>query len=291
MDNHAGAPIDILWVDGKNGQLHDIARSLPNAEAVLINTFQSHQFVIRLADSLFPNEVQEEDVTFTKGFGEERIEVYHDEPKQKLWIFVAGPVDAPLRSLREAFSECQDLPDEEYVPCIAKHGLNEMKRLNDASSRLSKYRDALAFRLRNYTCADPKIGTSLPVSSYDYEYTTLTGKPMQFEVKVFLDTERAKVWVVENFASELECDTLEAVGRPLLRRATVAAEDGTSIVSEHRKAQQAGYDLHQRHADDPLADLQQRILALTNFHANYSLTSAGQEGFTVIQYNPDDEYL
>lgn len=50
-----------------------------------------------------------------------------------------------------------------------------------------------------------------------------------------------------------ECALLEKVGRPKLYRATVAAEDGTSIVSENRKAQQAAYDSHQTQKEkDPL---------------------------------------
>jgi hypothetical protein len=33
-----------------------------------------------------------------------------------------------------------------------------------------------------------------------------------------------------------------------------------------------------------------RVLALTNRHGNYTLQPDGQEGFTIIQYNPSDEY-
>lgn len=34
-----------------------------------------------------------------------------------------------------------------------------------------------------------------------------------------------------------------------------------------------------------------RILNFTNSHTNYDLHLEGQEQFTVIQYNPTDEYL
>lgn len=70
---------------------------------------------------------------------------------------------------------------------------------------------------------------------------------------MLLDLPHAKIWFVENFITPEECKVFETHGKPLLLRATVAAEDGTSVVSEHRKAQQASYDLHQFHGEkDPV---------------------------------------
>jgi len=167
-----------------------------------------------------------------------------------------------------------------------------MSRISDSQARLSRYRDAVSFRLRNYTCADASLGSSQPESYYSYTWTSPDGREVPYEIKVLLDTPHAKIWAVDDFATEDECDILERTGRPMLRRATVAAEDGTSIVSENRKAQQALYDSHQtRFEQDPLWDLQQRILAVTNQHADYNLSHEGQEGFTIIQYNPDDQYF
>lgn len=37
-------------------------------------------------------------------------------------------------------------------------------------------------------------------------------------------------------------------------------------------------------------DLYNRIFEFTNKHTDYGLELPGQEGFTIIQYNPDDEY-
>lgn len=34
----------------------------------------------------------------------------------------------------------------------------------------------------------------------------------------------------------------------------------------------------------------QRVLAMTNHHTGMSLQAPGQEDFTIIQYNPDDQY-
>jgi hypothetical protein len=55
-------------------------------------------------------------------------------------------------------------------------------------------------------------------------------------------------------SSSDECDIFLKHGRPLLQRATVAAEDGTSVLSESRKANQASYNfkLDQNPENDPL---------------------------------------
>ena len=46
---------------------------------------------------------------------------------------------------------------------------------------------------------------------------------------------------------------LEGHGRSRFARATVAAEDGSSVISENRKANQASYNLHKvRPETDPL---------------------------------------
>jgi hypothetical protein len=34
----------------------------------------------------------------------------------------------------------------------------------------------------------------------------------------------------------------------------------------------------------------QRVLELTNYHAGYDLKAPGQEEFTIIQYNKEDQY-
>ena len=125
-----------------------------------------------------------------------------------------------------------------------------------------------------------------PESSYP---VLIDDKP--YTVDILLDSSHAKIWKIDNFITDEECDILVKHGKPLLHRATVAAEDGSSVVSENRKAQQASYNLHHQHPEtDPLFPLFDRVLSITNAHANYSLVPAGQEDFTIIQYNVADQY-
>ena len=53
----------------------------------------------------------------------------------------------------------------------------------------------------------------------------------------------AKIWYVENFITDEECAFFREHGKDNLKRATVAGPDGTSVISNHRKANQAHYSL------------------------------------------------
>ena len=109
------------------------------------------------------------------------------------------------------------------------------------------------------------------------------------KVNILLNTSHANIWTIEEFVTQSECDTLMRHGLPRLTRATVAAEDGSSIVSVNRKAQQASYDLYNQ-KNDPLSSLYNRILNITHLLTGYDLPREGQEGFTIIQYNIGDQY-
>ena len=69
---------------------------------------------------------------------------------------------------------------------------------------------------------------------------------------------------------------------------------GTSVVSENRKANQAIYNSFDLRSDqtskDPLWELYNRVINVTNRHAGLSIDPPGQEPFTIIQYNKDDQY-
>eukprot|EP01031_Cornospumella_fuschlensis_P024473 gene24473-29578_t len=294
--NFAGAPIDVLWINVRAKNADDrykaIVPTVRNGTDVAINTYDSHQFLIK-----FAKQTSGPKAVFTKNSDEEEvIDVYFDE------IFgnfsIKHDYDLPpqhIDSIQQALEACNKADTQSYASCVARGAMADMKRISEAQSRINRYRDAISYRLRNYTCADESLTTTEPVETYPYKYVPSSGSSASerdYQVKIFLDMPAAKIWAVDNFLTDEECNILETTGRPKFRRATVAAEDGTSTVSEHRKAQQASYDHHQ-HGDreaDPLWDLQQRIIALTNYHSNYSLGLDGQEGFTIIQYNPDDQY-
>lgn len=254
-----------------------------NTEAA-INTYQNHTFIVRFAKHVEGSQAQ-----FTKGAHSEVVFIKYNTSTQALQAELRNPHEHVFTKIEQSKQNCSQYTNRTlFMSCMTEGISSPLKSITKSHSTLTKFRDAIAHRLRNYTCADLTQETSTPISTYIFPFG---GK--EYEVKVLLDMSHAKVWVVEDFLQPHECEVLEREGRPNLYRATVAAEDGTSVVSEHRKAQQASYHGHQDQANghkDPLWPLQQRILALTNKHAGYDLDVAGQEGFTIIQYNPSDEY-
>ena len=189
---------------------------------------------------------------------------------------------------RYCYSSSND-SSQQFLPCMATNIMNDITALSDAKSKMQLYSSLMSGRLRNYTCIDESMQTTTPIYTYN---TTLQhrGVDRDYEVNVLLDKNNSKIWTVDNFVSKEECDVLVEHGTPKLQRATVAAADGSSVVSESRKANQAGYKFSGPLSDDPLGELYQRLLNMTNLHAGLQLQRGGQEEFTIIQYNIDDQY-
>ena len=162
-----------------------------------------------------------------------------------------------------------------------------MMKVAESTTQMKKYRDLVSSRLRNYTCADDTMESSEPIDLIKVDLGD-----QKYDMDVYFNTPGAKIWVVHDFITDEECDILERTGRPILRRATVAAEDGSSIVSNNRKANQASYNIHHssRGWQDPLYPLYDRAMSMVNMYAGYELEMDGQEDFTIIQYDVDDQY-
>ncbi len=282
--NNAGYPIELFW---RNIYKHPIelvkqtTKPIRNSSDTVINSYNTHQFTVKFLD---PNRTGF--ASFTKGEREEVITVSYDEASNDMKIVQTTKFDEILDTIKQATSNCNGFRGDEYSSCVAGAIVDDIDKLNDGKSTAEKYLSSAAHRLRNYTCLDESRESSTPISSYK---TSIANK--EYTVNVLQDMDNAKIWYVDNFITEEECALFEKHGRPLLRRATVAGEDGQSIVSEHRKAQQASYNTHYKNfEDDPLWDLSQRTLAMANGHGGFSMSYPGQEGFTIIQYNVDDQY-
>lgn len=186
---------------------------------MVLNSFDTHQFVVR-----FLKHIHGVEARFTKGPADETITVAFNERAGNITVRNHVAYGAAQRTLEDAAVHCDQLAGQHFVDCITQGALQEMSRISDSQARLSRYRDAVSFRLRNYTCADASLESSQPESYYSYTWTSPDGREVPYEIKVLLDTPHAKIWAVDDFATEDECDILERTGRPMLRRATVAAE-------------------------------------------------------------------
>jgi hypothetical protein len=287
--NKAGLPIEFLWMntfDGSN-DLHSIFPLIRNDTSLDIDTHEGHTFMCRFKDHIVGIEK-----TFVKNKKlEERIIVTFEAHTGFVFKRMKAKKHvsryAELTDKIEVSAEtCSGFRGESFVQCVADGVFEEVNQVSDSKDRLSKYQTSMAARLRNYTCEDSSLESTEAISSHSF--TASDGK--ELTIDVLLHTSHAKIWKVDNFISDDECEVLMKHAGPKLERATVAGTGGESVVSESRKAQQAGYSLHQRNPDDPLLHLHDRVLSVTNHHAKFNLESPGQEDFTIIQYNPTDQY-
>ena len=178
---------------------------------------------------------------------------------------------------------------DQFLPCMATNIIDDIYSLSVVKQEMQNYIDSISGRLRNYTCIDESMQTSSPIYTYN---TTLQyrGMDREYEVNVLLDKNHSKIWTVDNFVSKEECDVFIEHGTPKLQRAAVVDEYGAGIVSENRKANQADYYFSGPISEDPLSELYQRVLNMTNTHTGFSLERAGQNGFSIIQYAVNDQY-
>ena len=153
-----------------------------------------------------------------------------------------------LQNVRDVSELCGPEHKDGFVECMTANLYGKITDIQTSLSSLRQDQSKLANKLRNYTCADASLQTTPAI-----RIETMQLGELALSVHVHLDTSHAKIFSVPSFISEEECAVLKAHGKPRLARATVAAQDGTSVVSEHRKAQQASYDLHQERGQaDPL---------------------------------------
>ena len=286
--NRAHQPLDLFWVNTyeNNELIPQLSAPLRNNSGTNINSYATHEFVIRYHDQTYSKSISR----FEKGYEEETITVYSKPDTKELFVLQSTKISDLTDSVNETTQKCKELfntKDKEFDTCVADGIIKQITDISSDMHELKKYRDKMALKLRNYTCADLEIENTTPLS---VENITVRGRE-DIEVETLLDLDASKIWVAHNFVSDEECDILMNHGKPLLKRATIAAEDGTSIVSNTRKAQQASYNFPTKNQDkDQLWDLYSRVIDFVNIKTDYDLIPDGQEEFAIIQYDPTDEY-
>eukprot|EP01041_Mallomonas_annulata_P004235 gene4236-8428_t len=276
--NVAGSPIEIFWESEEGSLVSMLDKPLRNSSETVINSYYGHEFVVKFYKGL-----ENVEAHFIKGNTDEELVVSHADSGD----LIVSKYDKGAKSrssIKDATKACSHLRGQSFENCVAEGVYESVTTLTDSKEELIKYRDRMSDRLRNYTCADPKMESSLPIAT-----RKISIQNKEYIMNTHFNTSHAKILSADNFITDEECAILEKYGSTRLRRATVAAEDGSSTISIHRKAQQAGYEINNNPAD-PLWGLYTRILEFTNAYTNYGLTPDGQEGFTIIQYNVGDEY-
>lgn len=304
VKNLADHPVELFWINIFTPEPHELVaqttKPIRNNTNTVINSYDTHSFKVKYYNP--PEHLEDVEGEFTKGPDDEEI-LIELEPDTKSFkikqLTAAQKVKEVINKKTDhcvaqqsqlwttdpkALAECMT---ESLVDDVVKSTVKAEKSLGRAQT--------IGEKLRNYTCEDPTVETSSAVSNYDLFVPVLDPKNpdrrRRVHVDTLLDTDAAKIWVAHNFVTDEECDILMRHGQPRLMRATVADADGTSVVSESRKAQQANYMINMDNPSaDPLYPLYARVFQATNHHTKYNLSMDGQEDFTIIQYNVADQY-
>ena len=304
VKNRADYPIELFWINIFTPEPHDLVRQttkpIRNNTNTVINSYNTHSFRVKYFNP--PDHLKDVIGDFSKGPDDEEILVDLDSTAHTFKIKQLTAAQKVKEVISDKTDHCASQQSTFWKadPKVLAECMSEAL-VDDVIKSTSKAEKALARsatigdRLRNYTCEDPKMVTSTPVSSYDLFVPmadlTKADRRRRLRVDSLLDSDAAKIWVAHDFVTPEECDILMSHGAPRLMRATVADADGTSVVSESRKAQQANYMINaEKPESDPLYALYQRVFQATNHHTKYNLTMDGQEDFTIIQYNVADQY-
>lgn len=243
IDNFSGKPIHLFWISFEKKLVAQTSQPILNSSSTVINSYNTHRFRILeegQSDSDFG-------VTFAKGMYEETVSVFTDK-KGHLQVVQVSKYDEFHNRVVESQEKCGNNPKGRgYSKCLSRALYKDVEREEKAHAVVKHYRDEISNSLRNYTCKDPNMRSSPPLSAAQ---VLLAGQ--LYHVSTLLDMPAAKVWTVENFVSEDECAALIKHGSGKLTRATVAGEDGLFTVSQSRRAQQASYRFTHRMEDDPL---------------------------------------
>lgn len=178
-------------------------------------------------------------VSFIKSSKDETVTIRLNSADNSLRAIQRTKTGELLANAREGIAACSQLGNPSDIEnCIYDSMEEPLMSLEHSKLQLSKQRDRMALRLRNYTCADSTMQSTEPIRE-----EPLIVHHHEYIAKVYFENDHATIFGVDDFITDRECDILMEYGRPRLRRATVAADDGSSIISESRKAQQASYEI------------------------------------------------
>jgi hypothetical protein len=236
----------VFWISPEYPyDLNVMGKVLPNSDFHL-NSYNQHSFSLRLmtSDGIWSGK----EVIFTKGEHDETVHIYEDDSDQ-LQYSSTTPYDEFEDSVNEALRKClrddYTMEESETRVCIGREVFPPAQRVLDEREVIRIYRDKLTSSLRNYTCEDHLLNTTAPRST---AVEVVRGREVR--VDTHLDLDSAKIFVVHDFVTEEECNTLITDAAPRLERAAVVGDGGQATFSESRRAQQAGYAI--KGEEDPL---------------------------------------
>ena len=159
-----------------------------NGTDTTINSYDTHEFMARFKDPA----LSEATANFVKGPREEVVTITYDADENVMRVVQTTKLDEikdQIHAVTQTCSSSESSP--EFGNCVAAGILDDLTRVSDSKAMVVKYRDQMSERLRNYTCADPAMQTSTPLSK-----DTVRVFGSDYLVESYLDLPSAKIFTV-----------------------------------------------------------------------------------------------
>lgn len=287
VSNNAGMPLYLHWVHPHTEELV-LQRPEPliHLSTQKIESYSSHVFRLVSVDGT-------KSVDFTVGEFDMDVSVHHADD---LHVIIKSIVHSTARDMSQRLEGCLT----EYPSAGALGGpvSTNLQRCMEAETReavypiaktlkeVQKIKRRMATKMRDYVCANTSVETTPPMHTSTWAYE---GK--EYNVNHVFDAEGVKIKTIDGFVSDEECEFFMSAAESKLARTTISDENGKAVSSTTRKASAAYVAPQRSWSRDTAAKVQDRIFAFTNAVTDLRLKVEGQEGFSVIKYDPSDEYM
>lgn len=305
--NDSPHSLQVYWIAPETGAGHIMSEQpLLAGSTFPMQSFSDHVFELRQAPSPSSGVCASPDQTcqtarITVADAKEQAYTISGDNLTVLAMNHLDNVDADAKTV---IRDCQDsaksqlhgTPEttlhamDSFLKCVENGVTTELEKVNEEIAYQAKIRSNVAHQLENYTCADHDSPTTDDVDTQLW----LSDKDNQTRVvHVKLDRRASRIHVVDNFISVDECRSMEEAAKATLHRATVADGKGGSELSDHRKAKQAGIqvhwtkeheDLEEQSKEYHIATLSRRVYDYTERVLGMDIQHNGQEDLMSIQY-------
>ncbi|KAG5183254.1 hypothetical protein JKP88DRAFT_261085 [Tribonema minus] len=352
FNNEADVPVTLNWLNTFKGNKLIPQRDVPiqPKHGLGVDSFKGHSFVAVSTEvnmthydpinDRSPSAVHftmspwDDTVTITSNPYDGSLELHQTNSFKKVGASMEAAAEACKRKHKRKNAEA--LLDKELLDCMsnmlatevapkASHRCRKLKFIGyfEEDHELAKQRkmmDIVGDRLRNYTCVDPQMKTTekaLRTITWDGRKASvfleepdskiilvdnfaseaecdalIAAGTRTLTTHIFLEEPDSSIMLIENFVSDKECDALIAAGERTLEVATVNGATGADLsISRRAKAGVASPKLSLAEGEDPITDLYRRGYRFANDQTGYDMPLDGQEKFSVIKYDATDEYI
>ena len=290
--NHAGVKIDTFW-KAEDGRLVPQSDSyIRNGTKYIISSYPKHRFVFQVHGSSQADEGKydaevvmsrhEMQTTITRGNDGRLIAKSSTEATRRQDALMRGVSGCRMQSEGQSSESSPSLPS-----CVLEAVEDHVGALRREKDLLRSYRNLMSEKLATYMCADEEGEHTVDALIKGSRGMTVhlggASGPTAVTVHTVVNTEGSKVYVIDDFISETECNELIGTASKSLEKATEYTgavgnrkADAFSIFYDDVDFGSRGSVLGNKKG----ATAYQRIHALLNKLTGYNINIDGQEAPT-----------